>query len=304
MADIEYKRLDCAGHSTPLNFLSCLLSIKPARRKWIGTQEQCSACGSFFIPNSNRTTYCSRNCFQKSRAIPACKCLFCGVSYKPKAANRTTFCSRDCNYASLRAAKASKVAKPKAVELPFSRVRFNDCRVCGKEWTASKSAKLCSVECKKIEDGARGLVYAMERHQINARVVRCSRCSCEYCPLYRCKTGSRPHCTECKKVSIREHKRLSRGNNAKRAKRAGAAHGYFNEVKVLERDGWRCRLCGVSTPKKLRGTTDLRAPELDHIIPIAAGGGHIKDNVQCACRRCNGLKGSKPLGQLLLAGFG
>jgi 5-methylcytosine-specific restriction endonuclease McrA len=69
---------------------------------------------------------------------------------------------------------------------------------------------------------------------------------------------------------------------------------------VFARDKWRCQLCKVRTPKRLRGTTHPRAPELDHIVPIAAGGDHTWNNVQCACRKCNGEKGSAPAGQLLL----
>jgi hypothetical protein len=42
------------------------------------------------------------------------------------------------------------------------------------------------------------------------------------------------------------------------------------------------------------------APELDHIIPLASGGAHVWDNVQCTCRKCNGEKGAEVLGQLRL----
>jgi len=44
----------------------------------------------------------------------------------------------------------------------------------------------------------------------------------------------------------------------------------------------------------------MDAPELDHIVPIAAGGSHTYSNVACACKKCNIKKSSKPLGQLNL----
>jgi 5-methylcytosine-specific restriction endonuclease McrA len=50
----------------------------------------------------------------------------------------------------------------------------------------------------------------------------------------------------------------------------------------------------------LRGTHADRAPELDHILPLAAGGDHTFDNVACACRKCNQAKGALPLGQIRL----
>lgn len=72
----------------------------------------------------------------------------------------------------------------------------------------------------------------------------------------------------------------------------------FSPLAVLERDKWRCHICGDRTPRSLRGTTDPKAPELDHIIPLALGGEHSMANTACACRACNGSKGARALGQL------
>jgi 5-methylcytosine-specific restriction endonuclease McrA len=55
---------------------------------------------------------------------------------------------------------------------------------------------------------------------------------------------------------------------------------------------WMCQECGRETPSHLRGTYDELAPELDHIMPLAAGGEHSYANVQTLCRRCNALKGA------------
>ena len=86
-----------------------------------------------------------------------------------------------------------------------------------------------------------------------------------------------------------------RGNHKRRAMRAGAGYVYFNALDILARDKWTCQLCGEPTPKSLRGTADPRAPELDHILPIAAGGAHVPENCQCACRECNRAKGANHL---------
>lgn len=67
----------------------------------------------------------------------------------------------------------------------------------------------------------------------------------------------------------------------------------IDPIKVLERDGWKCQICGVSTPQRLRGTYSRRAPELDHVVPISKGGLHTWSNLQCACRECNGAKSNK-----------
>ena len=75
----------------------------------------------------------------------------------------------------------------------------------------------------------------------------------------------------------------------------------FDPHEVLERDGWRCRLCGVRTPKGHRGKNLPSSPELDHIVPLSKGGEHTPWNTQCLCRKCNRSKSDKAIGQLALA---
>ena len=73
-------------------------------------------------------------------------------------------------------------------------------------------------------------------------------------------------------------------------------------VKVFKRDGWKCQLCGKKLKPKDRGKFIDNAPELDHIIPWAKGGEHSYRNTQCTCRKCNGDKNDKELGQLRMFG--
>lgn len=86
------------------------------------------------------------------------------------------------------------------------------------------------------------------------------------------------------------HKRKARA--MRRAERKGSSGQAIDPIAILERDGWKCQICGTDTPRELRGTLDDRAPEVDHVIPYAAGGKHEWDNLQCACRRCNHVKGA------------
>lgn len=136
----------------------------------------------------------------------------------------------------------------------------------------------------------------------------------------RCRCGGlvekRKHlCLNCRKERELERSRDGRRKYkqrpwAKAAKRAerlrrkalhrGASVERFDPLEILARDGWCCHICGGNTPKRLRGTYDDRAPELDHIIPLAKGGQHTRLNTACACRKCNLAKADKPLGQLRL----
>ena len=89
--------------------------------------------------------------------------------------------------------------------------------------------------------------------------------------------------------------------SSRRAVERGVTADLIDPIRVFERDGWRCHLCGCKTPRALRGTYEDSAPELDHVIPLAANGTHTWGNVACACRRCNMKKGAKPIGQLLMS---
>ena len=72
----------------------------------------------------------------------------------------------------------------------------------------------------------------------------------------------------------------------------------MNIQQVMELARWKCQRCGVKTPKKLRGTYEDCAPEIDHIVPIAHGGAHAQFNLQCLCRKCNAEKSATAFGQL------
>jgi len=91
---------------------------------------------------------------------------------------------------------------------------------------------------------------------------------------------------------------INSGSHRNRARRRGAKFEHIDPIAVFRRDGWRCQLCGLKLKPRDRGTTKPEAPELDHIVPLAAGGDHTWSNVQCACRACNAAKGAKPLGQV------
>lgn len=60
---------------------------------------------------------------------------------------------------------------------------------------------------------------------------------------------------------------------------------------IYERDSWICQLCHRSVDAMLRHP-DPASASLDHRLPLAAGGLHVSENVQCAHLRCNLVKGA------------
>jgi hypothetical protein len=100
-------------------------------------------------------------------------------------------------------------------------------------------------------------------------------------------------CTRC------TQRHWNSGDHLARARKYGVEYEPIDEVSIFERDGWRCQICGVKT----RGTyPNPRSPSLDHIVPMARSGPHLRHNVQCACWDCNCRKGARSANdQLLLA---
>lgn len=62
-------------------------------------------------------------------------------------------------------------------------------------------------------------------------------------------------------------------------------HRSPNRRGVLARDGYACQYCGSG------------AETVDHVVPRSRGGRHTWDNVVAACRRCNGGKRDRLLGE-------
>lgn len=60
---------------------------------------------------------------------------------------------------------------------------------------------------------------------------------------------------------------------------------------VEQRDGTKCRECGVETITLDQGHPRRRT--LDHIIPQSLGGKDVLDNLQILCSSCNSSKGAK-----------
>lgn len=57
--------------------------------------------------------------------------------------------------------------------------------------------------------------------------------------------------------------------------------------RILRRDGFRCRYCGVVSAVALLA--------VDHVIPVSRGGTDDDDNLVAACIPCNAGKSDKPL---------
>lgn len=190
-------------------------------------------------------------------------CFFCEATFKPKRAGRTKFCSRQCSY----------------------------------DWDRAKA------------DARNRAVYRAYVPRPAATVLRICQTGCGL-PIYRYRQHKCHRCTEAAEAAnkMRSKERAKRNGTKAAARKArklrlrGVTVETVNPLVVLGRDKWTCQMCGVRTPKRLRGTYEDNAPEVDHIVPIAEGGEHSYCNTQCACRKCNIAKSGQPKGQMRLFG--
>lgn len=244
---------------------------------------QCIGCDQPFVPTRVDKTWCSRACYQKmprKRYRPGrnradrikCRsfiCEWCSVEFHPKRSGPARFCSRDCSFAAQKAA----ASKPKAT------IRL--CRVCSCEVAPSRN----------VCDGCKAPAY---------KPIPRVQSSCIGCGNPIVGTAAKKKCRRCsRKAFVKKDRILRKARH--RARYYGVEYEPIVPRKVFDRDGWRCQVCGIKTPKAKRGTYEANAPELDHRVPLSKGGGHVWSNVQCCCRSCNMRKGANLIvGQLNL----
>lgn len=187
-------------------------------------------------------------------------------------------------------------------------------RYCSKRCGSASPANVARIERARVAREARKAtrravfrerrVYRSWATQAKKRAARLARPlpavrACEECGArFDAVPSTKRYCAEdcAKKAHKRKHRQR------RRATERAAAVETVNANRVFERDGWRCQLCGVGTPRSLRGKHKPNSPELDHIIPLSVGGEHSYANTQCLCRSCNASKGASVLGQLRLDG--
>ena len=253
------------------------------------------ACGRKKARKSGQCSICYRA--DQDRRLRR-SCVVCSKSFRKKKSSRNAglCCSRRCGW---------QLIHLRGVERQRLRVKERPrkhCLQCGVLFIAKRSnAKLCSPACHHLvllayAKAKSHVYYWTHRKQLTRTCVQCGRVF-PVAGAHRCCSGV------CSKENKKHHaKKHAYGTHAQRAKHFGGERDWsIKKEAIFVRDKWRCCLCGCLTPKWLRGSQNPQAPEIDHIVPLSRGGGHVWHNVQCLCRRCNSKKGARALGQLRLA---
>jgi len=274
------------------------------------SERKCPTCGGDVSGHPSKKFCCAkcRRLNEKSRrnlveelkrrreTAPERTCEYCGTVFRrgKDSHNAARFCSRKCGFEAKsnvwRSPPVDNDLRSSALDLG-ARFRVTRCLCvqCGQRFVGGNiTAMYCSIGCQRQA--------FWRRRGVDPAPRRCPECDVVFEVVYG--RGAAVFCSD--ECSAKHNRRKVKWR--RKARMRSVANDNIDPFYVFDRDGWRCKLCGVSTPKRLRGTYDDRAPELDHILPISLGGSHTLDNVQCACRKCNGAKGATPMGQTLLFG--
>ena len=227
----------------------------------------------------------------------------CAVCSSQLGGLQRMYCGTKCKAQGWREANPVRHAQHRKIELDRQaafraarKARQWQCGVCQSLFNSDTRRSYCSAKCKRLINASKAVAAAEAKHRREAKVTECTGCKAVFCPLYGFS-----HATICRPCANERALAAKRAQRLKRKLRLRCAvREAVNPIRVFERDGWRCALCGVATPASLRGGYDDHAPELDHIVPVSLGGPHTYANTQCACRRCNGMKGARLIDKSLL----
>ena len=188
------------------------------------------------------------------------------------------------------------------------------CEECGETKAAPrKDQRYCSRPCAsraKFRAAARSqrrprdlVPYTGPRHQPPPTVHvktknRLTSGQCRVCQQWFVSQHLDVTCSaKCRKVRLADQRRTLK--ERRRATKRNAYRADVSRASVFASDGYRCHLCGKKTDPTKK-TPHPKAPTIDHVIPLAAGGTHEPNNCRTACFLCNATKGDRGGGEQLL----
>lgn len=247
---------------------------------------ECIVCGGPFESKQAKARCCGPVCIaafcraaQAKRQPPRPKrsCVHCGKDFAPynlsAAQRRIGHVQRCCSNACARSAKRKYASRSEQKRAYRARKRARRpkppptfCKTCNQPNPPNRRV-FCCLDC----DRASRMVDS-----------ECRECGAGFRDL-----PSRRFCSPaCRASFVKATKR-----HRDKARHLGIAYENFSPTAVFERDGWRCKICGVMTTGRSKpGEWDPLAASLDHIRPTSRRGEHTMANTRCAHRICNAKK--------------
>lgn len=262
---------------------------------------ECRFCREQFTVETPRQRFCGHGCAQRHnlakqitkniRCCEHCRTIFDAGPPSGQDCAHGRFCSASCYHENRTGGSVLRKSRTRLLRILSS---YKPCETCGDTFVSTQGHKTCSLTCAQKRQAL--LEWRKLLLPSIGVEITCRECGVWFTPIYA--TNKRRFCTtEC---GQRHSHRISK--KRRRARSRGVKNESVDPLKVFERDNWRCQLCGYNTHKARRGTWHYKAPELDHIMPLAHGGEHTYRNTQCSCRSCNQKKSDGIGGQLRLIG--
>lgn len=210
----------------------------------------------------------------------------------------------DCAPPGTRPGRARSIQNRQAAAREAAKVesgqRTFECQFCHLTFVAArvgKKPKSCQ-SCRRPRENRQRRLSSDARY---LTIIYCRDCGAKV-EIYWYWSRGKLRCDGCQAVKNREVRRHSR--NRRRAVMASRASERFTDQEIFERDGYKCGICSKKIKKTLAYPHPMCA-SLDHTIPMALGGGHVRANVKASHLSCNLKKRTRllPHGeQLMLIG--
>lgn len=260
----------------------------------------CRGCGGAFFWSRADRSCCSEVCeslYQSRIAKAAAEkraeanpqpILTCAHCQKPFHPSRASAAQKAAGYIQQCCSVKCRIERERALRPVVSKPAPQaTCKVCSVSFEGGGHRRYCSDKCREV--GARKA----------KSTYSCVSCGSEFAYV---KTGGMPRKTcsdECAAKAVRSMKRSNKAR--RRARKRAVPTESFTHLEIFQRDRWRCGLCHKKVDRKL-AYPDPMSASLDHIVPLAEGGSHTRQNVQCAHWICNSRKRDGAGGQMRLFG--
>lgn len=294
----------------------------------VKTQCVCLNCEKTFEAGKKSAKFCSSNC--RDFKIKACE--VCGRDFNSRRQDKVATCSDKCRSARNKWPVKGSIKDCEACGKQFEVKNVRWARTCGRKCGAAlrikeganslicvpstwkSRLKRCVV---KVNAKWRNNLVQCEQCGRNraTEAGRCPHCirrlsSTSLCRIRRavhewlqrsqkqCRNCDRtaewwsPFCGDC--ATLRDKQRGKESTHKARCRRFNTKYQAGIKLShIIKRDGIKCHYCGVRTTRN-EHNADTQA-EMDHVIPISKGGGHVMENIVVSCRKCNNEKADKIL---------
>lgn len=226
------------------------------------------------------------------------KCVVCGDELQAHAAagRPRLYCGPICK---MNALKPRYIGRYPYVA-PSPRPSGVACGGCGQTVVQPRgrggSKRYCDLACKRTSE-KRDYLRSTGRVSLKnfkSRSGQCARCGAPINVKTNPNARPRQFCSracahEANRVYENSKATKRAGRHRRRARKYAAPYETFSDREIFDRDEWICGICHEPVDPVIK-YPNPKSKSLDHKIPLALGGHHVRSNCQCSHFDCNSRK--------------